>query len=117
MILCDTVVRRMNERLHKDTINMSQKGNKKTIADLDLEFFILRYHFGIGDIKMGVLKLSYLSVFRQPALLRVLGQVVEAEAAQGLVGGSVLPQELQLADRHQVRVFPHLERRRRRRRE
>ena len=79
-----------------------------------MESFILRYHFGIGDIEMGVLKLSYLSVFRQPALLRVLGQVVEAEAAQGLVGGSVLPQELQLADRHQVRVFPHLERRRRR---
>ena len=82
---------------------------------------MLRHNFGLlappGDDKLGVLKLSYLSMFRQPALLRVLGQVVEAEAAQGLVGGSVLPQELQLADRHQVRVFPHLDRRRRRRRD
>ena len=47
-------------------------------------------------------------MFRQPPLLRVLWQVVEPEAAQGLVGGAVLPQELQLPDRHQVRVFPHL---------
>ena len=47
-------------------------------------------------------------MFRQPPLLRVLGEVVEPEAAEGLVGGAVLPQELQLADRHQVGVFPHL---------
>lgn len=47
-------------------------------------------------------------MFREPALLGVLGEVVEPEAAQGLVGGAVLPQELQLPDRHQVGVFPHL---------
>ena len=47
-------------------------------------------------------------MFREPALLCVLGEVVEPEAAQGLVGGAVLPQQLQLPDRHQVRVFPHL---------
>ena len=47
-------------------------------------------------------------MFRKPPLLRVLWEVVEPEAAQGLVGGAVLPQELQLPDRHQVRVFPHL---------
>ena len=47
-------------------------------------------------------------MFREAALLGVLGEVVEPEAAQGLVGGAVLPQQLQLPDRHQVRVFPHL---------
>ena len=52
--------------------------------------------------------MSYLSVFRQAPLLRVLREVVEPEAAQGLVGGAVLPQQLQLTDRHQIGVFPHL---------
>ena len=47
-------------------------------------------------------------MFREAALLGVLREVVEPEAAQGLVGGAVLPQQLQLPDRHQVRVFPHL---------
>ena len=47
-------------------------------------------------------------MFREPSLLGVLGEVVEPEAAKGLVGGAVLPQQLQLPDRHQVRVFPHL---------
>jgi hypothetical protein len=52
---------------------------------------------------------SYLSVVLEPPLGCVLWQVVQSQTGHHLVCALVLPEQLQLPDRDQVRVSPHLD--------